>query len=99
LRDLIDFHGLNGAKLDAARALASEIERLASAKYNAGRFEENGELLIPIERSPEVRVSGAGESGGLNSAQDHNFGRNLVAKKPLRHLNIDSVIGVDDDRD
>jgi hypothetical protein len=45
--DLIDFHRRNSTK-GLARVLLSEIERLAGMKYNAGRFEENGGLLIQI---------------------------------------------------
>ena len=47
LCDLIDFHRRNSAK-GLARVLLSEIERLAGMKYNAGRFEENGGLLIQM---------------------------------------------------
>lgn len=48
LRNLIGFHRLNGTNLEAARALVSEVERLANAKYNDAGFEENGELLIRL---------------------------------------------------
>jgi hypothetical protein len=46
LRDLIDFHRLRERKKEAFRALLPEIERLANAKYNAGRISESGEMLI-----------------------------------------------------
>jgi hypothetical protein len=44
LRDLLYFHRLEG--YDAFRALLPEIERLANAKSDAGRFEEDGALVI-----------------------------------------------------
>ena len=46
LRDLIDFHRFNSSKDKALRILLPEIERLAKAKCDAGRFEENGRLVI-----------------------------------------------------
>jgi hypothetical protein len=46
LRDLLAFHGLESSEDDAFRALLPEIERLAKAKCAAGRFEENGVLVI-----------------------------------------------------
>jgi hypothetical protein len=50
LRDLIDFHRLNSTRDKALRLLLPEIERLANAKCDAGRFEENGWLVIwPID--------------------------------------------------
>jgi hypothetical protein len=45
LHDLLAFHGL-GLGDDAFRALLPEIERLANAKSDAGRFEENGTLIV-----------------------------------------------------
>jgi hypothetical protein len=45
LYDLLAFHRL-GFGNDAFRALLPEIERLANAKSDAGRFEENGTLVI-----------------------------------------------------
>jgi hypothetical protein len=50
LRDLIDFHRIKGTEDQALRALLTEIERLANAKCDAGRFEENGWLVIwPVD--------------------------------------------------
>jgi hypothetical protein len=50
LRDLIDFHRLKSSENKALRALLPEIERLANAKCDAGRFEENGWLVIwPVD--------------------------------------------------
>jgi hypothetical protein len=50
LRDLIDFHRIKSTKDEALRALLPEIERLANAKCDAGRFEENGWLVIwPVD--------------------------------------------------
>jgi hypothetical protein len=46
LRDLLAFHRLEGFAGDAYRALLPEIERLADVKIEAGRFEENGVLVI-----------------------------------------------------
>jgi hypothetical protein len=46
LRDLLSFHRLEGSGDDAFRALLQEIERLANAKSDAGRFEEDGALVI-----------------------------------------------------
>jgi hypothetical protein len=45
-RDLMDFHRVKGATPDASRLLLLEIERLVNAKCDAGRFEEDGGLLI-----------------------------------------------------
>ena len=44
LRDLLAFHRFDND--DAMRALLPEIERLANAKSDAGRFEEDGALVI-----------------------------------------------------
>lgn len=50
LRDLIDFHRIKSAEDEALRALLPEIQRLANAKCDAGRFEENGWLVIwPVD--------------------------------------------------
>jgi hypothetical protein len=50
LRDLIDFHRFNGSRDKALRALLPEIERLANSKCDAGRFEENGSIVIwPVD--------------------------------------------------
>jgi hypothetical protein len=50
LRELIDFHRFKDSQDKALRALLPEIERLANAKYDAGRFEEYGWLVIwPVD--------------------------------------------------
>jgi hypothetical protein len=50
LRDLIDFHRIKSTTDEPLRALLPEIERLVSAKCDAGRFEENGWLVIwPVD--------------------------------------------------
>ena len=50
LRDLIDFHRVKSPWDEALRSLLPEIERLANAKYDAGRFEVNGWLAIwPVD--------------------------------------------------
>jgi hypothetical protein len=46
LRDMMDFHRVKGGPEDVFRALLPEIERLVNAKYDSGRFDENGELSI-----------------------------------------------------
>jgi hypothetical protein len=46
LRDLIDFHRIKSPAADASRAFLLEIERLANAKRDAGRFEECGGIVI-----------------------------------------------------
>jgi len=46
LQDLGSYHRLNGADHEVFRALRPEIERLASAKYRAGRLEDNGGIVI-----------------------------------------------------
>lgn len=46
LRDLIDFHHVKNTHEDTSRVLLPEIERLANAKYDARRLEEDGGLLI-----------------------------------------------------
>jgi hypothetical protein len=50
LRDLIDFHRIKSTEDEALHALLPEIERLANAKFYAGRFEDNGWLVIwPVD--------------------------------------------------
>jgi hypothetical protein len=50
LRELVDFHRFNGSKDKALQAVLPEIERLTNAKCDAGRFEENGSLVIwPVD--------------------------------------------------
>ena len=50
LRDLIDFHSIESMEDAAFLALLPEIERLVNAKCDAGRFEENGWLVIwPVD--------------------------------------------------
>jgi hypothetical protein len=50
LRELIDFHRFKDSRDKALRTLLPEIERLANAKYDAGRFEEYGWLVIwPVD--------------------------------------------------
>lgn len=46
LRDLVDYHRINKTPADASQVLLAEIERLVNAKFDAGRFEEDGGLLI-----------------------------------------------------
>jgi hypothetical protein len=46
LMDLRGFHRLKGADDDVFRALRLEIERLASAKYRAGRLDLNGAVMV-----------------------------------------------------
>ena len=46
LADLVDFHQVKSPAADAPLVLLLEIERLANAKYQAGRLEEDGGLLI-----------------------------------------------------
>jgi len=50
LRELIDFHRVKSNERKALRTLVSEIERLVNAKNDAGRFEENGCIIIwPVD--------------------------------------------------
>jgi hypothetical protein len=50
LRDLIDFHRIKSTAADASRVLLPELERIVNAKCDAGRFEEDGGLLIrPVD--------------------------------------------------
>lgn len=46
LLDLLAFHRLESSGDDGLRALLPEIERLANAKGQAGRFDEDGVLVI-----------------------------------------------------
>jgi hypothetical protein len=48
LRDLLEFHRLNFSNEGAFETLLPEIERLVNSKFNAGRFDENGELWIRV---------------------------------------------------
>ncbi len=63
LRDLLYFHRLEGD--DAFRALLPEIERLANAKSEAGRFEEDGALVI---RSVDLLRFGFGGKSSRSAA-------------------------------
>jgi hypothetical protein len=50
LRDLLDFHRVKSTAAGASRALLPEIERLVNAKCDAGRFEEDGAVVIrPVD--------------------------------------------------
>jgi hypothetical protein len=46
LQDLGGYHRLNGAEDEVFHALRPEIERLASAKYRAGRLDRQGGVLV-----------------------------------------------------
>lgn len=46
LRDLISFHHIKKADDNLHRVLLPELERLVTAKYNAGRLEEDGWIVI-----------------------------------------------------
>jgi hypothetical protein len=46
LLDLGGYHRLSGGEDELFRALLPEIERLASAKYSAGRLDRNGAIMI-----------------------------------------------------
>ena len=48
LRDLLAFYRLERPGEEAYRALLPEIERLANAKSEAGRFEDDGALVIRV---------------------------------------------------
>jgi hypothetical protein len=45
LHDLIGFHRIRRTK-EPFRVLLPEIERLVNTKYDAGRFEENGWIVV-----------------------------------------------------
>jgi hypothetical protein len=79
LRDLLTFYRLERSGEHASRALLPEIERLADAKSLAGRFEENGVLLIcavdllryGFQAKPAAQISSLATSGagrGQNAA-------------------------------
>jgi hypothetical protein len=46
LDDLTQFHRLDISKDEPLNALVMQIERIANAKFNAGRVEVNGEIVI-----------------------------------------------------
>jgi hypothetical protein len=46
LRDLIAFHRVESTETKSLQVLLPEIERLANVKYDTGRFEEDGGILI-----------------------------------------------------
>ena len=46
LIDLLSFHRLESSGEDGLRTLLPEIERLSNAKGQAGRFDEDGVLVI-----------------------------------------------------
>jgi len=71
LRDLVGFHHLDSIDADAyGRVLLPEIERLANAKFEVGRLEEDGGLLI---RSADlVRFGlGGGKAGSRHTASEN----------------------------
>ena len=50
LDDLIQFHRFDISRDEPFDALLTQIERIANAKFNAGRVEPNGELVIkPVD--------------------------------------------------
>jgi hypothetical protein len=50
LRELIYFHRIKSNERTALQILLSEIERLVNAKSDAGRFEENGCIIVwPVD--------------------------------------------------
>jgi hypothetical protein len=46
LLDLSGYHRVNGAEDEVFLALRPEIERLASAKYRAGRLDRSGSITL-----------------------------------------------------
>lgn len=46
LRDLLDFRRDNRSEDDVYRAVLSEMQRIVTAKYQSGRFEDNGWIVI-----------------------------------------------------
>jgi hypothetical protein len=46
LLDLIGFHRIKKTEDNPFRVLLPEIERLVNAKYDAGRFEEDGWIVV-----------------------------------------------------
>ncbi len=46
LQDLADFHGVSGGEAEVFNELRSEILRLATAKFRAGRFGPEGQLTL-----------------------------------------------------
>lgn len=58
VRDLIDVNQLNATNDGGISALLQAIERLVNLKHDAGKFEENGELVI---RTSDLVHYGFGE--------------------------------------
>jgi hypothetical protein len=58
VRDLIDINRLNTMNDDGVLALLQAIERLVNLKHDAGKLEENGELVI---RTSDLVRYGFGE--------------------------------------
>ena len=46
LRDLGDCHGIRSSEVDVFSTLLHNIEHLATAKFRAGRIDENGQVNI-----------------------------------------------------
>jgi hypothetical protein len=46
LRDLISFHRIKKTADNPLRVLLPELERLVAAKYDAGRFDEDGWIVV-----------------------------------------------------
>ena len=46
LRDLINFHHDDSTENEIYRAVLSEMQRIVTAKYRSGRFEDNGWIVI-----------------------------------------------------
>jgi hypothetical protein len=50
LRDLLDIHRLNNSEDVVLRTVLLEMQRIVTAKWRSGRFEENGCLIIwPVD--------------------------------------------------
>src|SRR5579862_7315482 len=89
LNDLGGYHRLAGAEDEVFRALRPEIERLASAKYRAGRHDGNGAisigpadiLLYGFERRAEAP---ARPSPATGSWLRKRGGGHLTSKAPQR---------------
>ena len=46
LRDLVDYHRLKSTATVASMVLLPELERIVNAKCDAGKFEEDGGIII-----------------------------------------------------
>jgi hypothetical protein len=69
LLDLIGFHRIKKTADIPFRVLLPEIERLVNAKHDAGRFEEDGWIVVQTVDLLRYGFRGADEVGGMTTGR------------------------------